>query len=96
MLFPRSINFLQRSLLKPKPVKLIGKRTLFVPFMTEPRTNLTYEDGPLVWVDCEMTGLNPKKDKILEIAVIITDGQLQPVDKGLDHVIKTEKAILDR
>jgi hypothetical protein len=25
--------------------------------------------GPLVWIDCEMTGLNPKKDKILEIAV---------------------------
>ena len=31
--------------------------------------------GPLVWIDCEMTGLNPKEDKILEIAVIITDGQ---------------------
>lgn len=26
-------------------------------------------DGPLVWIDCEMTGLNHRKDKILEIAV---------------------------
>jgi oligoribonuclease (3'-5' exoribonuclease) len=30
---------------------------------------LDFHDGPLVWVDCEMTGLNPRKDKILEIAV---------------------------
>jgi DNA polymerase III epsilon subunit-like protein len=30
---------------------------------------LDYAAGPLVWVDCEMTGLDPRKDKILEIAV---------------------------
>lgn len=30
---------------------------------------LDFYSGPLVWVDCEMTGLNPRKDKILEIAV---------------------------
>ena len=30
---------------------------------------LDFSDGPIVWVDCEMTGLNPKMDKILEIAV---------------------------
>jgi hypothetical protein len=30
---------------------------------------LSYGDGPMVWVDCEMTGLDPDKDKILEIAV---------------------------
>jgi oligoribonuclease len=30
---------------------------------------LAFHDGPLVWVDCEMTGLDPRKDKILEIAV---------------------------
>ena len=30
---------------------------------------LNYHDGPLVWVDCEMTGLDPRTDKILEIAV---------------------------
>lgn len=63
--------------------------------MTQPRTNLTFDDGPLVWIDCEMTGLNPKKDKILEVAVIITDGQLKPVDGGVNHVVKTDKAILD-
>jgi hypothetical protein len=34
----------------------------------DPR-QLSYGDGPMVWVDCEMTGLDPDKDKILEIAV---------------------------
>lgn len=30
---------------------------------------LDFYSGPLVWIDCEMTGLNPRTDKILEIAV---------------------------
>lgn len=30
---------------------------------------LNWYAGPLVWIDCEMTGLNPRKDRILEIAV---------------------------
>jgi oligoribonuclease len=30
---------------------------------------LDFNAGPLVWIDCEMTGLNPQKDKIIEIAV---------------------------
>jgi len=30
---------------------------------------LTYYDGPLVWIDCEMTGLNYNTDRIIEIAV---------------------------
>jgi oligoribonuclease len=33
-----------------------------------PKT-LDFYAGPLVWIDCEMTGLNPRKDKLLEIAV---------------------------
>jgi oligoribonuclease len=32
---------------------------------------LTYYDGPLVWIDCEMTGLDYKNDRILEIAVSV-------------------------
>ena len=30
---------------------------------------LNFHAGPLVWIDCEMTGLNPKHDKLLEVAV---------------------------
>lgn len=69
---------------------------------------------PLVWVDCEMTGLDVSKDKILEIAVrshssalvrdlcpsrvqvIVTDGDLNPVDEGIEYVIRTDKDALDR
>ncbi|EIW80691.1 ribonuclease H-like protein [Coniophora puteana RWD-64-598 SS2] len=56
---------------------------------------LDYNAGPMVWIDCEMTGLNPPKDKILEIAVIITNGQLQPVDEGIRYAVRTDKKVLD-
>ncbi|WVN88342.1 uncharacterized protein L203_103547 [Cryptococcus depauperatus CBS 7841] len=59
---------------------------------TEP---LTYADGPLVWVDCEMTGLDYLNDRIIEIAVIITDGKLNPVEKGINYVIKTPIEVLN-
>ncbi|WP_022881034.1 oligoribonuclease [Gryllotalpicola ginsengisoli] len=42
----------------------------------------------LVWIDCEMTGLDPEKDELVEIAVVITDFDLKPVDEGIDIVIK--------
>ncbi|KAL0955785.1 hypothetical protein HGRIS_001999 [Hohenbuehelia grisea] len=56
---------------------------------------LDFYSGPLVWIDCEMTGLVPRKDKLLEIAVIITNGNLETVDEGIQYVIKTDKAALD-
>lgn len=49
----------------------------------------------LVWVDCEMTGLDANVDKILEVAVIITDGQLQQVDLLGPLVAQTPKSVLD-
>ncbi|KAI6046441.1 ribonuclease H-like domain-containing protein [Pisolithus marmoratus] len=56
---------------------------------------LNFQAGPIVWVDCEMTGLDPKKDKLLEIAVLITNGNLELVDDGLQFVIKADKSALD-
>ncbi|KAJ3547166.1 hypothetical protein NM688_g5431 [Phlebia brevispora] len=56
---------------------------------------LDFASGPLVWIDCEMTGLNPKTDKILEIAVLITNGDLELVDPGIQYIIRTEKDVLD-
>jgi len=43
-----------------------------------------------------MTGLNALEDKIIEIAVIITNGRLEPVDEGINYIIKTDKTILDK
>ena len=42
----------------------------------------------LVWIDCEMTGLNPEADCLVEVAVVITNSQLEILDPGLDVVIK--------
>lgn len=42
----------------------------------------------LVWIDCEMTGLDLDKDCLVEVAVVITDSDLEIVDSGLDVVIK--------
>ena len=41
----------------------------------------------LVWIDCEMTGLNTEVDVLVEIAVIVTEADLTPVDDGIDLVI---------
>jgi oligoribonuclease len=42
----------------------------------------------LVWIDCEMTGLNPESDCLVEVAVVITNSELEILDSGLDVVIK--------
>jgi oligoribonuclease len=44
----------------------------------------------LVWIDCEMTGLDPTVEVLVEIAVIVTDAELNPLDDGLDIVIATD------
>jgi oligoribonuclease len=49
----------------------------------------------LVWIDCEMTGLDLARDALVEIACIVTDGDLNPVDDGLDLVIKPPAEALD-
>lgn len=49
----------------------------------------------LVWIDLEMTGLNVYTDKIIEIACIITDGNLNVVAEGPELVIHQEKDIMD-
>ena len=40
------------------------------------------DDGNLVWIDLEMTGLNPFTDKILEVATIVTDSHLEILAEG--------------
>ena len=48
------------------------------------------EIPPLVWIDCEMTGLDLTKDALIEIAVLVTDENLNLLGDGIDLVIKTE------
>jgi oligoribonuclease len=42
----------------------------------------------IVWVDCEMTGLDAEKDVLVEIAVLVTDSDLNIIGEGVDLVIK--------
>ena len=49
----------------------------------------------LVWIDCEMTGLDLEVDELVEIAVVITDYDLNPVDAGIDIVIKPDASALE-
>jgi oligoribonuclease len=42
----------------------------------------------LVWIDCEMTGLDLRGDALIEIAALVTDGELTILDEGIDLVIK--------
>lgn len=42
----------------------------------------------LVWVDCEMTGLDIERDALIEVAVIVTDSELNALDEGLNIVIR--------
>jgi oligoribonuclease len=51
--------------------------------------------GHLVWIDCEMTGLDLSKDRLIEVAVLITDSELNILDPGLDLVINAPDADLD-
>ncbi|KAG8371615.1 hypothetical protein BUALT_Bualt13G0106700 [Buddleja alternifolia] len=51
---------------------------------------------PLVWIDLEMTGLNVEVDRILEIACVITDGNLTKSIEGPDLVIHQSKECLDK
>ena len=49
----------------------------------------------LVWIDCEMTGLDLTSDALVEIACVVTDGELNALDDGIDVLIKPPAQALD-
>ncbi len=60
-----------------------------------PGEKLAKSDQNLVWIDCEMTGLDPEKERLIEIAVIITGPELYPRIEGPVLVIHQSDAQLD-
>lgn len=50
----------------------------------------------LVWIDCEMTGLDLEHDALIEIACLVTDGDLKTLDNGVDVIIKPPAEAVDQ
>ena len=48
----------------------------------------------LVWIDCEMTGLDLKSDALIEVAALVTDGDLNVLGDGVDLVIHADDETL--
>ena len=61
-----------------------------------PPIALAKSDQNLVWIDCEMTGLDPETERLLEIAVVVTGPGLEPRIEGPVLVIHQSDARLDR
>ncbi|MDR2852315.1 MAG: oligoribonuclease [Burkholderiaceae bacterium] len=62
---------------------------------TAPASTLPRSDMNLIWIDCEMSGLDPETERLLEIAVVVTGPDLAPRIDGPVLVIHQSEAVLD-
>jgi oligoribonuclease len=58
-------------------------------------TALAKHDSNLIWIDLEMTGLSPERDRVIEIAVVVTDAQCAIRVEGPVFAIHQSDAVLD-
>jgi len=66
------------------------------PSLASDAIELPKSDQNLVWIDCEMTGLDPEKERLLEIAVIVTGPHLTPRIEGPVLVIHQSDELLNK
>ena len=64
--------------------------------MLDTELPLKKSDQNLVWLDCEMTGLDPEKERLIEIAIIVTGPQLTPRIEGPVLAIHQADELLDK
>lgn len=57
---------------------------------------MAQDPGNLLWIDMEMSGLNPDTDRVLEVAIVITDSQLNTVAEAPVKVVYQPDPVLDR
>lgn len=76
---------------------MITKTEISITFLLNNNSMCDYKEqsNPMIWIDLEMTGLEISRDTILEIAVVITDEQLNIVATGPNIAIKHEQSVLD-
>jgi oligoribonuclease len=53
-----------------------------------------YDENNLVWLDMEMSGLNPDSDRVLEVAVVVTDAQLELIAEGPALAVHQDERVL--
>jgi oligoribonuclease len=56
---------------------------------------MAYDKTPLVWIDMEMSGLVPDRDRILEVAMVITDADLNTIAEAPVMVIHQADSVLE-
>ena len=56
---------------------------------------MAQDSNRLIWIDLEMSGLNPDTDRVLEVAIVVTDSQLETVTEAPVLVVHQNDAILD-
>jgi oligoribonuclease len=56
---------------------------------------MAQDKAPLVWVDMEMTGLVPERDRIIEVAIVVTDGELNTIAEAPVWVIHQPDEVLE-
>ncbi|HEU0199811.1 MAG TPA: oligoribonuclease [Burkholderiaceae bacterium] len=54
-----------------------------------------YDENNLVWIDMEMSGLNPDSDRVIEIAAVVTDAQLAVIAEGPVIAVYQSERVLD-
>ena len=57
---------------------------------------MAQDPGNLIWIDMEMSGLSPENDRILEVAIVVTDGQLNIVAEGPLKVVHQADDVFER
>ncbi len=57
---------------------------------------MAQDPSNLVWIDMEMSGLNPDNDRVLEVAIVITDSQLNVVAEGPVKVVHQPDDVFER
>jgi len=76
-----------------RPLRDPVERVLFWPWGTD-RSVVVINEGNLIWVDMEMTGLNPDSDRVIEIATVVTDSALNTLAEGPVLAIHQDDATL--